>query len=144
MTGSRYCQGCIRLFTTWDKVSFLYIFLVRTNRILMFHVALSCCWTRCIQLYSSVKPTLRKVGLFSFYIYPNLWQTCRSHSISEFLVWSFMTDSTHLYKYYVFGRYPSSCLDLKTSSCLFFKAQRFGDWILSPSSGKTYSSGSNR
>jgi hypothetical protein len=39
------------------------------------------------------------------------------------------------YKYYVFGHYPSSCLYLKTPSCLFFKIQRFGDWILSPSSG---------
>jgi hypothetical protein len=42
------------------------------------------------------------------------------------------------YKYYVFGHYPSSCLYLKTWSCLFFKTQRFGYWILSPSSGKTY------
>jgi hypothetical protein len=32
----------------------------------------------------------------------------------------------------------------KMSSCLHFKTQRFGDWILSPSSGKTYSVGSNR
>jgi hypothetical protein len=47
------------------------------------------------------------------------------------------------YKYYVFGHYPSSCLYLKTPSCLFFKTQRFGDWILSPSSGKTYSDGPN-
>jgi hypothetical protein len=41
------------------------------------------------------------------------------------------------YKYYVFGHYPSSCP-------LFKKPQRFGDWILSPSSRKTYSVGSNR
>jgi hypothetical protein len=27
----------------------------------------------------------------------------------------------------------------KKPSCLFFRTQRFGDWILSPSSGKTYS-----
>jgi hypothetical protein len=32
----------------------------------------------------------------------------------------------------------------KMSSCLYFKTQCFGDWILSPSSGKTYSVGSNR
>jgi hypothetical protein len=32
----------------------------------------------------------------------------------------------------------------KISSCLFFKTQRFGDWILSPFSGKTYSGGPNR
>jgi hypothetical protein len=32
----------------------------------------------------------------------------------------------------------------KTSSCLFFKIQRFGDWILSSYSGKTYSFGPNR
>jgi hypothetical protein len=32
----------------------------------------------------------------------------------------------------------------KTPSCLFFKTQRFGDWILSPSSGKTYSVVPNR
>jgi hypothetical protein len=44
----------------------------------------------------------------------------------------------HQYKYYVSGHYPSSCLYLKTPSCLFFKTQRFGDWILSSSSGKTY------
>jgi hypothetical protein len=37
------------------------------------------------------------------------------------------------YKYYVSEHYPSSCL--------FFKTQRFRDWILSPSSGKTYSFG---
>jgi hypothetical protein len=43
----------------------------------------------------------------------------------------------YYYKYYVFGHYPSSCPFLK-------KTQRFGDWILSPSSGKTYSVGSNR
>jgi hypothetical protein len=38
-----------------------------------------------------------------------------------------------------FGHYPSSCLYLKTPSCFFFKTERFGDRILSPSSGKTYS-----
>jgi hypothetical protein len=32
----------------------------------------------------------------------------------------------------------------ETPSCLFSKTQRFVDWILSPSSGKTYSVGSNR
>jgi hypothetical protein len=42
------------------------------------------------------------------------------------------------------GNYPSSCLYLKTLSCLFFKTQRFGDWILSPSSDKTYSVEPNR
>jgi hypothetical protein len=26
----------------------------------------------------------------------------------------------------------------KTPSCLYFKTQLFGDWVLSPSSGKTY------
>jgi hypothetical protein len=31
----------------------------------------------------------------------------------------------------------------KTPSCLYFKTQHFGDWILSPSSGKTYSVGPN-
>jgi hypothetical protein len=41
--------------------------------------------------------------------------------------------------YYVSGHYPSFCLYVKTPSCLFFKIKRFGDWILSPSSGKTYS-----
>jgi hypothetical protein len=40
--------------------------------------------------------------------------------------------------------YPSSCLYLKTPSCLFFKTQRFGVRILSPSSGKTYTVGPNR
>jgi hypothetical protein len=43
---------------------------------------------------------------------------------------------TYKHKYSVFWHYPSSCFYLKT--------QRFGDWILSPSSGKTYSVGSNR
>jgi hypothetical protein len=37
-------------------------------------------------------------------------------------------------KYYVVGHYPSSCLYLKTPSSLFFETQRFGDWIVSPSS----------
>jgi hypothetical protein len=32
----------------------------------------------------------------------------------------------------------------KTSSCLSFKTERFGDWILSPSSRKAYSVGPNR
>jgi hypothetical protein len=32
----------------------------------------------------------------------------------------------------------------KTPSCLFFKTQCFGDWILSPFSGKTYSVGPNQ
>jgi hypothetical protein len=32
----------------------------------------------------------------------------------------------------------------KTPSCLCLRTQRFGDWILSPSSGNTYSAGSNR
>jgi hypothetical protein len=49
-----------------------------------------------------------------------------------------------LYKYYVVGHYPSSRLYLKTQSCLFFKKQGFGDWILSPFSGKTYSVGPSR
>jgi hypothetical protein len=38
-----------------------------------------------------------------------------------------------LYKYYVSGHYPPSCF--------YSKARRFGDWILSPSSGETYSVG---
>jgi hypothetical protein len=32
----------------------------------------------------------------------------------------------------------------KTPPCLYFKPQRFGDKILSPSSGKAYSFGPNR
>jgi hypothetical protein len=32
----------------------------------------------------------------------------------------------------------------KTPSCFYLKTQCFGDWILSPSSGKTYSVGPNR
>jgi hypothetical protein len=47
------------------------------------------------------------------------------------------------YKYYVFGHYPSSCLYLKTV-LFIFQTQRFGDWIMSPSSGKTYTVGPNR
>jgi hypothetical protein len=47
------------------------------------------------------------------------------------------------YRYYVSEHYPSSCLYLKTTSCLCFKTQRFGDWILPPSSCKTYSAGPN-
>jgi hypothetical protein len=34
----------------------------------------------------------------------------------------------HLYNYWVSGHYPSSCF--------LFKTKRFGDWILSPSSGE--------
>jgi hypothetical protein len=37
------------------------------------------------------------------------------------------------YNYHYSGHYPSSCL--------VFKTRRFGDWILSPSSGGTYSNG---
>jgi hypothetical protein len=47
------------------------------------------------------------------------------------------------YKYYVFGHYPSSSLYLKHRP-VYFSKQRFGDWILSPSSGKTYSVGPNQ
>jgi hypothetical protein len=57
------------------------------------------------------------------------------------LFWRSIHADLHLkqrnfHKYYVVGYYPPSCL--------FFKKQRFGDWILSPSSGKTYSDGPNR
>jgi hypothetical protein len=48
------------------------------------------------------------------------------------------------YNYYVLGHYPSSHPLSKMLSCLYLKTQYFGDWILSPSSGKTYSVGSNR
>jgi hypothetical protein len=47
------------------------------------------------------------------------------------------------FQYYVFGHYSSSYLYLETPSCLFFKTRRFGDWILSPSAGKTYSQGNS-
>jgi hypothetical protein len=50
----------------------------------------------------------------------------------------------HYYKYYVFGHYPLSYLYLEMPSFLFFKTQRFGDWILSPSSGEIYSVGPNQ
>jgi hypothetical protein len=39
----------------------------------------------------------------------------------------------HCYKYHVFGHYQPPCL--------FFRTQRFRHWILSKSSGKTYSVG---
>jgi hypothetical protein len=42
------------------------------------------------------------------------------------------------YKYYVSGHYPLSYLYLKIPPCLYYKTHRFIDWILSPSSGKTY------
>jgi hypothetical protein len=42
-------------------------------------------------------------------------------------------------KRYVSGDHQLPCLYIKTRSCLFFRTRRFGDWILSPSSGKTYS-----
>jgi hypothetical protein len=35
----------------------------------------------------------------------------------------------------------SRIVSIQKPSCLFFKTQRFGDWILSPSSGKTFSCG---
>jgi hypothetical protein len=40
------------------------------------------------------------------------------------------------HKYNVYGHYLSSYFYVKTPSSLFFKTQRFGYWILSPSSGK--------
>jgi hypothetical protein len=46
------------------------------------------------------------------------------------------SEITLSYKYYISRHYPSSCFYLKT--------QRFGDWILSPSSGKTYPVSGNR
>jgi hypothetical protein len=38
----------------------------------------------------------------------------------------------------------SIVLSLSKNRLLIFQKQRFGDWILSPSSGKTYSVGPNR
>jgi hypothetical protein len=37
-----------------------------------------------------------------------------------------------------------TALSKKHRPAYFFKTQRFGDWILSPSSGKTHSAGPNR
>jgi hypothetical protein len=48
------------------------------------------------------------------------------------------------YKYYVSGQYPLSCYNLKQRPAYISKPQRFGDWILSPASAKTYSIGPNR
>jgi hypothetical protein len=59
------------------------------------------------------------------------------------IVTSYSRKTMGICKYYVFGHYASSCLYLKTVMFIF-KTKRFGDWILSPSSGKTYSIGSNR
>jgi hypothetical protein len=47
--------------------------------------------------------------------------------------WNVLKRYCYCYKYYVSGHYPSSCFHLKTSSCLFLKTQRFGDWIVSVS-----------
>jgi hypothetical protein len=69
---------------------------------------------------------------------------CRLSVISDVHYNRVRYNEVLLYKYYDFGHYPSSCLYLETPSCLFFKTQRFGDWILSPSSGKTNSIGPNR
>jgi hypothetical protein len=49
------------------------------------------------------------------------------------LIRSEVCDNGTLVQILCFWTYPSSCL--------FFKIQRFGDWTLSPSSGKTYSVG---
>jgi hypothetical protein len=46
------------------------------------------------------------------------------------------------YKIYIYGHYPSYFY-LK-HLLVYISKQRFGDWILSPSSGKTYSLGPNR
>jgi hypothetical protein len=43
----------------------------------------------------------------------------------------FVQNSLVKYNYHNSGHYPPSCL--------LFKAQRFGDWILCPSSDGTYS-----
>jgi hypothetical protein len=64
----------------------------------------------------------------------------RNKYVSLMTSWLKMAiESTQKYKYYVSGHFLSSCLYLKTPSCLFFKTGHFGDWILSLSSGKTYS-----
>jgi hypothetical protein len=61
-------------------------------------------------------------------------------SFLKFLVSSKFALIRHLYFHdKIYQTYQTSRLYLKTPSCLFFKTQRFGDWILSPSSGKTYS-----
>jgi hypothetical protein len=44
-----------------------------------------------------------------------------------------------LYKYNVSGHYPSSYFCLKIPYSLNLKTERFGDWILSSSLGKSYS-----
>jgi hypothetical protein len=46
-----------------------------------------------------------------------------------------MVKEYYLYEYYISGHYPSSC---------FYVKQRFGDYTLSPTSGKTYSVEPNR
>jgi hypothetical protein len=59
-----------------------------------------------------------------------------ANDVKFFSILYLLIDETYVkYKYYVSGHYPSSCLYLKT--------QTFGDWILSASSGKTYSVGPN-
>jgi hypothetical protein len=73
---------------------------------------------------------------------PNNMETSRDEEKKTAFYYA-LTSFQAKYKYYVSGHYPLSCLYLKTPSCLFFRIQCFRDWILSLSSGKTYSVGPN-
>jgi hypothetical protein len=61
-----------------------------------------------------------------------------------YIQYSYLNFKVYFFKYYVSGRYPPFFFLSKTSFCLYFKTQRFGDWILSPSLSETYSVGPNR
>jgi hypothetical protein len=65
--------------------------------------------------------------------FPDFYETPRNSEEANDTAFSVIADH---------GHYPSSRLCLKCHP-VYISKQRFGDWILSPSSGKTYVVGSS-
>jgi hypothetical protein len=74
----------------------------------------------------------------SLYIYSRQTVNEEIDELFKYCFQRYCFNSKLRYKYYVSGHYPSSCIYLKHRP-IYISKQRFEDWILSPSSGKTYS-----
>jgi hypothetical protein len=101
----------------------------------------------CIEVWWQVlvkwTPLLDRKSLAARHLYTPSWDRCKIlDSAWEFdLKVSDDGELVQLLRLWTLSIFSSFS---KMLSCLYFKTQRFGDWIRSPSSGKTYSVGSNR